>query len=214
MTTMVLADDHDLVRQGVKTILGAEPEFRIVGEAGDGPEALGLVERLGPNVLVIDLMMPGLGGLDVTRQVARRFPQTRVVILSIHDKAAYVLEALRSGATAYVLKDGPAANLVNAVHAAAAGRRYLSPPLSERAIELYAKTAKEARPDAYERLTPREREVLQLAAEGHTTAAIAARLGIRPRTAEAHRASLMRKLGLRTQADLIRLALQRGILPK
>ena len=126
---------------------------------------------------------------------------------------AYVLEALRAGAAAYVLKESTSTELVRAIHEAAAGRRYVSPPLSERAIETYVQKAKEATLDPYETLTNREREVLHLAVEGHTNAKIAARLFISPRTVETHRANLMRKLGLRTQIDLIRYALQRGILP-
>jgi two-component system response regulator NreC len=213
MTTIVLADDHHVVRQGLRSLLEAEPDFSVVGEAGDGLEAAQLVERLQPDVLVLDLMMPGLNGLEVTRQVSQRSSRTHVVILSMHPNEAYVLEALRAGATAYVLKESTSAELVRAVREAVAGRRYLSPPLSERAIEAYMQKAKSAALDPYETLTAREREVLHLAAEGHANAEIADRLFISRRTVETHRANLMRKLGLRSQTDLIRYALQRGILP-
>ena len=212
MTTIVLADDHQIVRQGLQVPLKAEPDLSVIGETGDGLEAVALVERLKPDVLIIDLMLPGLNGLEVTRQVNQRWPQTRVVILSMHVNEAYVLEALRNGAAAYVLKESSITDLVQAVREAAAGRHYLSPPLSEPAIEAYLQKAT-ASLDSYETLTTREREVLQLAAEGYSSSDIAARLSISPRTAEAHRANLMRKLGLRTQSDLIRYALQRGILP-
>ncbi len=212
MTTIVLADDHHVVRQGLRALLETEPDFRVVGETGDGLEATRLVERLQPNMLVLDLMIPGLGGLEVTRLVRQHSPQTQVLILSMHADESYVLEALKNGAIGYVLKDSSAADLVHAVRQGAAGRRYLSPPLSERAIEEYIQKAEAATQDIYETLTTREREVLHLAAEGHTIAAIAARLFISPRTVEAHRANLMRKLGLRTQTDLIRYALRRGIL--
>ena len=211
--TLLLADDHHVVRQGLRALLEAEPDFRVVGEASDGLEVADLVERLQPRVLIVDLMMPGLNGLEVTRQVSKRSPQTRVLILSMHSNEAYVLEALRNGAAAYVLKDSSATDLVHAVREVAAGRRYLSPPLSERALDTYRQRAKEATLDIYETLTTREREVLHLAAEGHTNAEIAARLGISPRTAETHRANLMRKLGLQTQTDLVRYALRRGIIP-
>ena len=212
-TTIVLADDHQVVRHGLRSLLEAEPDFSVVGETGDGLEAAQLVERLQPDVLVLDLMMPGLNGLEVTRQVSQRSPRTRVVILSMHASEAHVLEALRSGAAAYVLKESTSAELVRAVREAVAGRRYLSSPLSERAIEAYMKKAESAALDPYEMLTAREREVLHLVVQGHTSAEIADRLFISRRTVETHRANLMRKLGLRTHTDLIRYALQRGILP-
>ena len=212
-TTIVLADDHNVVRQGLRALLETEPDFRIVGEAGDGPEAVHLVERLQPDVLVLDLMLPGLSGLEVTRLVRQGSSQTRVLILSMYADEAYVLRALKNGAAGYVLKDSSAADLVQAVREVAGGRRYLSPPLSERAIERYAQRAEGVTEDSYELLTTREREVLHLAAEGHTNAEIAARLGISPRTVETHRANLMRKLGLESQTDLIRYALRRGIVP-
>ncbi|HEX6292622.1 MAG TPA: response regulator transcription factor, partial [Herpetosiphonaceae bacterium] len=137
MTTIVLADDHHVVRQGLRTLLDAEYDFKVVGEAADGLTATSLVERLAPDVLIVDLMMPGLNGLEVTRQVHQRVPHTKVIILSMQASEAYVLEALHNGAVAYVVKDAQAADLVRAVHEVIAGRRYLSPPLSERAIEAY-----------------------------------------------------------------------------
>jgi len=213
MTTIVLADDHHIVRQGLRVLLEGQPDFQLVGEAGDGLEAVQLTERLKPDVLIIDLMMPSLNGLEATRQVSQRSPHTRVVILSMHANEAYVLEALRNGAAGYVLKDSSAADLVHAVREVVAGRRYLSSPLSERAIAAYIQKASDVTLDPYEMLTNREREVLHLAAEGNTNAEIADQLSISPRTAETHRANLMHKLGLRTHTDLIRYALRRGILP-
>jgi len=213
MTTIVLADDHHIVRQGLRVLLEGQPDFQLVGEAGDGLEAVQLTERLKPDVLIIDLMMPSLNGLEATRQVSQRSPHTRVVILSMHANEAYVLEALRNGAAGYVLKDSSAADLVHAVREVVAGRRYLSSPLSERAIAAYIQKASDVALDPYEILTNREREVLHLAAEGYTNAEIADQLSISPRTAETHRANLMHKLGLRTHTDLIRYALRRGILP-
>ncbi len=213
LTTIVLADDHHVVRQGLRAVLEAEPAFSVIGEAADGLEAVRLVTDLRPHVLIVDLMMPGLSGLDVTRQARKHSPQTHVVILSMHAGEAYVLEALHNGAAAYVLKNASAADLVYAVREVTNGRRYLSPPLSERAIEAYAERARAGPPDPSEMLTPREREVLHLAAEGHSHLEIAARLGISPRTAEVHRANLMRKLDLHGQTELIRFALRRGIVP-
>ena len=211
-TTIVLADDHHIVRQGLRALLETEPDFRLVGDAGDGLEAVRLAERLKPDVLIVDLMMPGLNGLEVARQVTQRLPKTRVLMLSMHASDAYVLEALKNGATGYVLKDSQASELIEAVRQVAASRRYLSPPLSERAIELYVQKAESGTLDMYDTLTNREREVLQLAAESHSTSEIAERLFISPRTAESHRANLMRKLGLSTQTDLIRYAVRKGII--
>lgn len=213
MTTIAVADDHPVVRQGVKTVLEAEPDFRLVGEAGSGPEAAQLVERMKPDVLVIDVMMPGLNGLQVAFQVSQRAPETRVIMLSIYANEGYVLEALRNGASGYVLKDASPADLIHAVREVVAGRRYLSPPLSDRVIDAYVRRSEATPLDLYDTLTPREREVLHLAAEGETNAAMAARLGISPRTVETHRTHLMRKLGLRSQTDLIRYALERRIIP-
>jgi DNA-binding NarL/FixJ family response regulator len=213
MTTLVLADDHPFVLLGLRALLKTEPDLSVVGEAMDGPEAVALTERLRPDVLVLDLMMPGLSGLEVLGRVGLQSPETRVVVLSSYDREDYVLGALRSGARGYVLKDSCVVELVRAVREVAAGRRYLSPSLSQRAIDAYVQKAGAAAPDAYETLTAREREVLHLAAEGHANAVIASRLSLSSRTVEGHRANLMRKLGLQTQTDLIRYALRRGILP-
>lgn len=210
---IVLADDHPVVRHGVRGLLQAEPGFVVVGEATDGLETVQLVEKLQPEVLVVDLMIPGVNGLEVIRQVRQRLPLIRIVVLSMHANEPYVLEALRNGAAGYVLKDSSAGDLVLAVRQVLAGQRYLSPPLSERAVEAYLQRSRETSFDPYDALTEREREVLHLAAEGLSNPDVAARLSISPRTVETHRANLMRKLGLKTQTDLIRYALKRGILP-
>jgi DNA-binding NarL/FixJ family response regulator len=212
MTTILLADDHHVVRLGLRALLDAEPDFEVIGEATDGLETSRMVETLKPEVLIVDLMMPGLNGLEVTRQVSQRTRQTRIVILSMHANEAYVLEALHNGASAYVLKDSRADDLVYAVREVMEGRRYLSPPLSERAINSYIRQANESTLDPYETLTNREREVLNLAAQGCNATEIAQKLSISGRTAETHRANLMRKLDLHTQTDLIRYALRRGII--
>ncbi|HEY0547754.1 MAG TPA: response regulator transcription factor [Pyrinomonadaceae bacterium] len=211
-TTIVLADDHRIVRQGLRVLLSAEADFQVIGEADDGREALELVKRLNPDVLVLDLMMPGLNGLEVARQLNKGASHVGVVVLSMHDDEGFVLEALANGVSAYVLKDSNSSDLVQAVREVAAGRRYLSPPLSDRAIETYQQMAKIGAMDRHETLTTREREVLQLSAEGHTNSEIASRLGISTRTAETHRSHLMHKLGLHTQSDLIRYALKRGVI--
>src|SRR3954471_5555373 len=135
---IVLADDHRIVREGFRALLTAQKDFEIVGETGDGLEAIRLVEKQNPDVLLVDLMMPGLGGLEVVRQLALRDLSVRVIVLSMHANEAYVVEALKNGATGYVVKDASSADLARAVREVMAGRRYLSPPLSERALELYA----------------------------------------------------------------------------
>jgi two-component system, NarL family, response regulator NreC len=211
--SIVLADDHPVVRRGLRTLLESEPDFSIVGEAGDGLETVHLVERLQPNVLVLDLMMPGLNGLEALRIIRQRSPRTRVVVLSMHSNNAFVAEALKNGATGYLLKGSSEEDLVCAVHEAAAGRRFLSAPVTERAIEAYIEQSRAAELDPHETLTPREREVLHLAAEGKTSSEIAARLHVSHRTVENHRANLLRKLGLQNQSDLVRYAVRRGLIP-
>ena len=211
--TVILADDHKIVRQGLHAVLEANPDLRIVGEAGSGREAVCLVERLQPAVLVLDLVLPELNGLEVIRQLNKRAPKTRIVVLSMHNDECYVVQALKNGAAAYVLKDASAVHLVRAVRAAAANRRYLSPPLSDAAVDAYVQRGSDARTDAYDSLTNREREVFQLAAEGRTNAEIGKRLFISPRTVEIHRANMMTKLALRNQTELVRYAIKRGTLP-
>lgn len=210
---ILLADDHALVRQGLRALLEAEERFRVVGEAGDGLEALHLVEKLKPDVVVLDLMMPNLNGLEATRRLSRQYQHTKIIILSMYDDEGFVLEALRNGASGYVLKDSTSDDLILAIREVAAGRHYLSPPLSDRAIAAYQQFAKTGAFDKYDTLTTREREVLQLTVEGKTNSEIAQILGISVRTAETHRSNLMNKLDIHLQADLIRYAIKRGIIP-
>lgn len=209
---VVIADDHDVVIHGLKALLESEPGMKVAECATDGLTALQLVERLQPQVLVVDMMMPGINGLEITRQVTRRQPDVRVVMLSMHDNEAYVTEALKAGAMAYVLKASDAGEVILAIREAAAGRRYLSRQLSERAIAAYVERCQDATSLTPPDLTEREREVLQLVAEGRSTQQIAAALGISPRTAETHRGNMTRKLGLKTQTDVIRYAIQHGVI--
>jgi DNA-binding NarL/FixJ family response regulator len=213
MITILLADDHQVVRQGLRALLRAEPDFAIVGETGDGLEAVQLAERLKPDVLIVDLKMPGLGGLEVVHRVSQRSPRTRAIVLSMYASEAYVYEARRTGALGYVPKESSAAELAQAVREVAAGRRYFSPSLPQQALEAYAQRARSWGFDPYSALTQREREVLPLLAQGLTSAEVAQRLSISPRTAEAHRARVMHKLGLRSQTELALYAVRRGILP-
>jgi DNA-binding NarL/FixJ family response regulator len=208
---IVLADDHPIVRQGLRALLETEPDLAVVGETGDGLDALALVERLEPDILVVDVMMPGIGGIEVTRQVARRRGSTRVVVLSVHSEEVYALEAFRNDASAYVAKGASAAELLVALREVAAGRRYLSPPLADKAVEHYAEKAKAGPADLYGTLTTREREFLCLAAQGLTNAEVAQRLGISSRTAESHGAHVLRKLRLRSRCELVRYAVAKGI---
>ena len=209
--TIVLVDDHRVVREGLRALLESEPDLSVIGEAGDGLSAIRLVERLKPNVLLLDLIIPGLNGQEVARRTRKCSPNTRVVVLSMHSSEPYVMEALRNGAAGYVLKDASYSDLVRAIREVMAGWRYLSPPLSKLAIDAYQEKADAAAADRYDLLTAREREVLQLAAEGHSNNEIANRLDISSRTAETHRANLMRKLHLRTQTELIKYAIERRI---
>jgi two-component system response regulator NreC len=208
--TILLADDHHVVRQGLRSLLESEPSFRVVGEACNGLEAVQMTEQLHPHVVVLDLMMPALNGLEVTRRIHE---MARVLILSMHANEGYVLEALNNGAYGYLLKDTTATELVQAVKMVSEGRRYLSSPYSEQAISAYLQKAHSVPQDPYDTLTAREREVLQLVAEGHSTGEIAGMLSISARTVETHRANLMRKLELNSQVELIRFALRKGILP-
>jgi DNA-binding NarL/FixJ family response regulator len=210
--SIVLADDHPVVRRGVRTLLESEEGLSVVAEASDGLEAVRLASRLKPDVLVLDLMMPGLSGLEVLRIIPQRSPQTRVVVLSMHNNNAFVAATLKNGATAYVLKGGTEKDIVRAVREAAEGRRFLSAPVTEIAINAYIEQAKAGSFDPHETLTAREREVLQLAAEGKTSPEIARRLHISPRTVENHRANLMRKLGLQNQSELVRHAVKHGLI--
>ncbi|MFV9505440.1 MAG: response regulator [Oscillochloridaceae bacterium umkhey_bin13] len=212
MITLLLVDDHPIVRQGLRALLTDEPTFQILGEAADGFEAIALAAQLQPAVLVVDLMMPGVGGLEVTRRLRALSNPPQVVVFSMHGDEAYVRDVLRNGAAAYVLKKNDTAELITAIRAAAEGRRYLSPPLSDQAIASYARTSYDPNLDSFALLTAREREVLKLVAEGRSSAEVAAMLSISPRTAETHRTNLMRKLGLHSYADLLRFAEQRGII--
>jgi two-component system response regulator NreC len=211
--SILLADDHTILRQGLSALLSAEPDFRIIGEASDGLQALEMAKNAKPDIIVLDLGLPGLHGLEVTRQICQHNPHSQVVILSMHAREAYVLEAFKNGASAYVLKDSSSHELVQAIRQANQGKRYLSPPLTDRAIEAYLEKAKDQALDIYDTLTNRERQVLNLASQGWSNTEIAERLVLSSRTVETHRASLMHKLNLHNQTDLVRYALQKGILP-
>ena len=211
MTTAIIADDHEIVRRGLRGILEGEGGCRVIAEAADGLTAAQLAEKHKPNLLLLDLNMPRLHGIEVLRQVRSSSPNTRVIVLSMHNDEPYVIEALRAGASAYILKGSESQEILQALKEVLAGRRFLSATLSEWAINaLVSKPADDS--DPLQSLTQRERMVVQLAAEGHTNAEIAEKLFISPRTAETHRTNLLRKLGLQTQTDLVRFAIRKGLI--
>ena len=201
------------MRQALRYLLDAQPDIRVVGEAADGPEATRTVERLQPDVLVVDMMMGGMNGIEVTRYVRKLSPKTRVVVLSMHTDEGFVTEALRAGAKGYVLKDSIADDLLHAMREAVLGRRYLSPSLSEYFIEGYLQKQEGSALKPHERLTVKEREVLHMLVDGLSNAEIATRLSVSRRTVEVHRGNLMHKLGLHNQVQLLRYAVRAGILP-
>jgi two-component system response regulator NreC len=211
--SILLADDHTILRQGLTALLKAEPDFFILGEASTGVETLQKVQALDPDVLVLDLVFPDINGVEIARQVRHSNPHTRIVILSMHAKEAYVLEAFNSGASAYVLKGSDSRELIEAIHQTMLGGRYLSPPLSEQSLEAYIQLTRGQEFDPYETLTNRERQILPLAAGGCSNNEIARRLTISSRTVEVHRAKVMAKLDLHNQSELVRFAIQRGIIP-
>ncbi|MGH7325575.1 MAG: response regulator [Candidatus Rokuibacteriota bacterium] len=211
--SVVLADDQHLVRAGMRCLLHTETEFRVVGESGDGLRVTALVKRLKPSLVLLDVALPGLWGLEVTRRVRQIAPAAGIVVLSRFPSPPYVVEALRNGANAFVAKQANPAELARALRVAMSGGYYLSRPLSRIPLKRWLDRAKALPATAYDSLTGRQREILQLVAEGHSNLAISERLGISVRTAEVHRARVLERLGVHSQADLIRYALARGIIP-
>lgn len=209
--TILLVDDHPIIRQGLHNLLGGVSDFQIIGEASDGIEAIHKIGLTKPDVLVLDLMMTNLNGLEVLLQVKKLSPTTHTIVFSMQSADAYIVEALRAGAAGYVLKDTGPAEIVAAIHSVLQGDRYLSERLSER-LEAAELRVEDAPLDLYQTLTTREREILQMVAEGRSSIEIGDKLVISPRTVEIHRSKLMKKLGLRNQAELIRYTIKRGIL--
>ena len=207
---VAMIDDHPIVRQGLRNLLETEPSFQVIAEADDGITGLELVQRVRPDVLIVDLMMPGLNGLDLIKQVLKHLPRLRIVVLSMQSADLYVVEALNCGAAGYVLKETGPSEIIHAIKTVVAGERYLSPKLAQRVLD--TSTGKKKIADPYDSLTPREREILHLIVEGNTSAQIAGRLVLSPRTVELHRSRLMKKLDLHNQTDIFRYALERGIL--
>jgi DNA-binding NarL/FixJ family response regulator len=209
---ILLADDHSLLRAGIRALLEALPDVEVVAEAADGTEALGLIATHAPDIAMLDIAMPKLGGLEVAAQVARDFPRTRVMILSMHVDEEYIRRAIRSGATGYLLKDSATSELEAAVRSVASGGTYLSPAVSTHLVNGYQRHERGESPAlAADPLTPRQREVLRMIAEGLTTKAIARVLGISGKTVEAHRTQLMERLNIHEIARLVRYAIRAGL---
>jgi DNA-binding NarL/FixJ family response regulator len=204
---ILLADDHAVVRQGFKMILAAEPDMEIVGEAGNGREAVQLAEELRPDIVVMDVAMPELNGIEATRRLTASSPHARVVALSMHKDSVYVREILRAGARGYLLKDSPAPDLLAAVRAVASGEGYLSPAVSNAVLDDYRRHVS----DPIDLLTSREREVLQMLAEGKTNKEIAGVLNLSVYTVDAHRGRIMEKLNLHSINELVRFAVRAGL---
>jgi two-component system, NarL family, response regulator NreC len=205
---ILLADDHAVVRQGFKMILGAQSDMEIVGEAGNGREAVELAEQLKPDVVVMDVAMPELNGIEATRRLAESVPHARVVALSMHKDSVYVREILRAGARGYLLKDSVAADLVSAIRAVARGEGYLSPSVSNAVLDDYRRHVT----NPIDLLTSREREVLQMLAEGKTNKEIATVLNLSVYTVDAHRGRIMEKLNFHSINELVRFALRNGLI--
>jgi DNA-binding NarL/FixJ family response regulator len=207
---IVLADDHNLLRAGIRALLQELPGVEVVGEAADGREALTLVASLRPNLVLMDIAMPQLNGLEAAARMAKEFPKVRVIILSMHATEEHVLQALRAGAAGYLLKDASTAELGLAVQAVARGETYLSPPVSKYLVADYVQRVGQGA-GASELLTPRQREVLQLIAEGRSTKEIARTLHISLKTAGTHRTQVMKRLDVHEVAGLVRYAIRLGL---
>jgi len=207
---ILLCDDHLLIRASLKSLIGEFPGIEVVGEAGDGREALEHAGKLRPNVVLMDIAMPGLNGLEATRRLVKDQPQVRVVMLSMHSDESHVLQALRAGASGYVLKGSAPRELEMAIEAVARGEIFLSPAISKHVIDVYLNRA-EGQANSLDLLTPRQREILQLIAEGKSSKQIAQLLEASVKTIESHRASLMERLDIHDVAGLVRYAIRHGL---
>jgi two-component system response regulator NreC len=208
---VIIADDHAMVRQGFMVLLNAQPDMEVVGEAADGNEMVELAANLRPDVVLADISMPNLNGIEATKIIHQRYPDMPVVIITIHTSSSYVIRALRNGARVYVVKNDGFQNVIQAIKTVSQGQRYLSNQVSEQIIDaVISGTSMDFNLD--ERISIREREILQLIAEGNTNSQIAKKLVISARTVETHRTNLMRKLELSSQIDILRYAIQHGII--
>jgi DNA-binding NarL/FixJ family response regulator len=212
---IVLADDHTILREGLRALLSADPDFEIIGEASDGREAVRCVEKLGPDLLLMDLSMPRMSGMDAISEIKKRYPETKIIALTVHKTEEYLLSTLQAGVDGYVLKDATHDELVMAIHNVMAGKRYLSPGISEKIIEGYLEGKEDSLSvSSWQKLSQREREVLKLIAEGYKNKEIAEDLCISLKTVEKHRANLMKKLDLHNAAVLTVYAMEKGLVSR
>jgi two-component system, NarL family, response regulator NreC len=210
---ILLADDHTVVRKGLRLLLESVPEFQVIADASSGREAVALAEQHMPDVIVMDVAMPILNGIEAARQITAKLPQTAVVFLSMHGDESYVLRALKAGARAYLLKDSAEYDLIQAVKAVSEGKAFFSPAISKMLVEDYMRQMRErGLEDSYELLTTREREVLQLLAEGKSNKDAAAVLNLSLYTVETHRSNIFQKLNLHSGAELILYAIRKGVI--
>jgi len=208
---VLLVDDHTVVRQGLKALFADEPDVEIVGEAENGREAMQRIAKLHPDVVLMDISMPGLNGIEATRQIQQNHPTVKVVVLSMHANEEYVFQVLQAGASGYVLKQSDSMEVLTAIRAALSGGSFLSPPISRTVINNYVRRAEaRGRGKDLNVLTRREREVLQLLAEGLTNREVAEHLSISVKTVETHRSKIMNKLGLKSKTELVKYALRKG----
>jgi two-component system response regulator NreC len=208
---VLIADDHTIVRSGVRMLLDAEPEFQVVGEAVDGQEALAMVEKLHPDVVLMDISMPGMGGLEATRQIKARWPEIYVLVLTMHRSDEYFFEMLKAGASGYVLKVARPGELIQAVRVVGRGEMYLYPTMAGHLVREYLEK-ENVTPEEGITLSPREKEILYLVAKGYSGKEIAEKLVISPSTVHTHRTNLMAKLGLSNRRELVQYAREHGML--
>jgi two-component system response regulator NreC len=210
---ILLADDHTLLRAGLKMMLNAQPDMEVIGEAQDGHQTILEAQKLQPDIILMDITMPDLNGIEATRQIKRLLSDVKILVLTMHENDEYVFQALRAGASGYMLKEAADTELITAIHVITSGQFYLSPTAQSVVIGDYlqrVRTGEER--DSYSSLTEREREILKLVAEGHTNNQIAERLIISPKTVDTHRTHVMDKLNLHSRAELVKYAMRRGLL--
>jgi two-component system, NarL family, response regulator NreC len=210
---ILLADDHTILRAGLKMMLNAQPDMEVVGEAPDGRQAITETQRLQPDIILMDITMPEMNGIEATRQIKKLVPESKILILTMHEHDEYVFQALRAGASGYMLKEAADTELISALHIIHSGQFYLSPMAQSVLVGDYLQRVRIGEEkDSYSSLTEREREILKLIAEGFTNNQIAERLVISPKTVDTHRTHIMDKLNLHSRAELVKYAMRRGLL--